>query len=424
MDPVSAPPGEPLVYRPLAGLAVAGFALAALFAGLVLVSAVVGLAQGAPAFLPTWMLALAAAGAILSFLGQRQVQNSEGTRAGIALTRWGLWLSVFLGLSYFAYVFFTGLAITQQADAFLREKTDSDSGFLPRLQAAGKNRQDFNRAFLLSLPLDRRGGSDPTSQEKMVADFDQTGPLGQTGMLSTFRTNDLVVALMQGGEDMGVEPLAVKDWKYEKRSYQVFRAYRITVPEAVLEVLLTVKSTEGSESGEKRTWFVDMNESGFINKMLTPLGKDLQALRSQAHTYLLNWSLKVIEGAPFAGYQSGDTRWSELIAKGDVRAHVQQKAAELFQSANPKDFLLDTSFKGGFTPWEQVDGRIRFTFPLEAGVPGMSKDHYIHLNGEMTVQTREPVKLGAVSGRPEWEIRSIYFLRAGPKSRNPMGPKK
>src|SRR5262245_13536477 len=131
-DPIAPPPsGEPLTYKPLSGLALAGFAAGALFALLVLASTAVGLVKGVPFFFPLWTLLLAAAGVVLSLLGQGQIKNSEGTRAGLGLARAGLWLSVFAGLGYFAYYSVTGLALTSQADAFLREEGDPSGGFFP-----------------------------------------------------------------------------------------------------------------------------------------------------------------------------------------------------------------------------------------------------------------------------------------------------
>src|SRR5262249_31610009 len=101
------PAGAETGYRPLSGLAIAGFALAILYALVVLVSTVVGLIQGLGFFLPNELLLAPIAGAILCFLGQRQIRRSEGTKAGLALARWGLWLSVFTGLGYFSYYQFT-----------------------------------------------------------------------------------------------------------------------------------------------------------------------------------------------------------------------------------------------------------------------------------------------------------------------------
>src|SRR5438876_8096140 len=87
-------PAKPLVYRPVSGLAIAGFSFAAVFTGLVLLSLVVALVRRESFFLPTWMYALGLTGVVLSFLALRQIRASEGTRAGIPLARLGLWTTL------------------------------------------------------------------------------------------------------------------------------------------------------------------------------------------------------------------------------------------------------------------------------------------------------------------------------------------
>src|SRR5262249_37684690 len=101
-------PAEPLVYRPVSGLAIAGLIFAALYAAIVLFSVVLAFVRRQPFFLPGWMLTLAIAGAVLSFLALRQIRTSEGTRAGVPLARWGLWLSALFGVGSFTFALFTG----------------------------------------------------------------------------------------------------------------------------------------------------------------------------------------------------------------------------------------------------------------------------------------------------------------------------
>ena len=71
-------------------------------------------------------------GIVFSLIGQKQIQNSEGTRAGAKLARLGIWLSLLSGLGYLSYYYVTGLALQSQANAFLMEKSE-DGGFFPRL---------------------------------------------------------------------------------------------------------------------------------------------------------------------------------------------------------------------------------------------------------------------------------------------------
>src|SRR5438445_12017721 len=84
-----APPVAPEAYRPVSVLAIAGLILAGFYVALVLVVAAVGFFTASPLFLPGWTLLLAVAAAALCLLGQWQIRESEGPRAGLPLTRWG-----------------------------------------------------------------------------------------------------------------------------------------------------------------------------------------------------------------------------------------------------------------------------------------------------------------------------------------------
>src|SRR5437764_514906 len=91
---------EPIIYRPLSIWAIAGFAVAVLYAVLVVVGGLAGLILGSPLLLGTWGFLLPIVSAAIAFVGRRQVAHSEGTRAGLKLAVWGWWLSVLFGLSY------------------------------------------------------------------------------------------------------------------------------------------------------------------------------------------------------------------------------------------------------------------------------------------------------------------------------------
>src|SRR5437870_13843653 len=112
---VTSPVSEPEVYRPIAPLAVLGLCVGGFYCGLVVITTLVALVRGAPFFLPAWTIVLWLGGAVISGLGLGQIANSERTRAGAALARWGLLLALVSGSAYTAYTYFTGLALKQQA---------------------------------------------------------------------------------------------------------------------------------------------------------------------------------------------------------------------------------------------------------------------------------------------------------------------
>src|SRR5437870_645296 len=116
--------GEPLVYRPVSLLAIVGACLGGLYTALVLLTTIVALINGTPYFLRGWLVILVLGGVVLSLLAMWQIRQSEGTLAGQAVARWGLWLSLVPGLGYEAYRYATGWALTQQANDFLMLKSD------------------------------------------------------------------------------------------------------------------------------------------------------------------------------------------------------------------------------------------------------------------------------------------------------------
>jgi len=249
--PPAPPPADELrIYRPVSMLAIAGVVLAGIYVALVVIVAAVGFFQSTPVFLPGWTLLLAIAAAGLSLLAQWQIRESEGTRAGQTLARWGLALSVFAGLGYAAYQYFTGLALIQQANNFLMVREDADSGFFPRLQSG--DQAEINHAFLLTLPDSNRGSIDPKDTHKMKQVFDRgrgKGPEG--GALSQFRDHFLVRSIARHGKDANIEPLGVQKWGFEKGGYIVWRQYGVRMPEIVFDLLVPVHSTEG----DQRKWF-------------------------------------------------------------------------------------------------------------------------------------------------------------------------
>jgi hypothetical protein len=281
-------PGETIDYKPLSLLAVAGLLVAALFTVLLVVGAVAAQVKGEPYLEPilvgTWAFALPIVGAALSGLALWQIYNSEETKAGAKLAKWGLGLSLITGLGYFTYQSVTELAVVQQANRFLMEK-DEGSGFFPRLQGTAA---DVRTAYLYTLNIaDRNVRIDSPEDIKRL---DLPTPNNPKGLLTQFLESPLVQALeiAQPGT-VKVEPLAVRGWTFEGRSYHVARLYRITTDEAVYEVPLTVSSIEPIGEGEKRKWRVDWDKQpGTALQPIsrTDLGYKRSSLRRQAQEFL------------------------------------------------------------------------------------------------------------------------------------------
>src|SRR2546423_9588152 len=81
--------GPGLPYRPLSGLAVAGFALAAVYAFLVLAGGALALSRGSPWLMPAWTAVVPVAALVLCALARQRIRAAEGTLAGNSLTSWG-----------------------------------------------------------------------------------------------------------------------------------------------------------------------------------------------------------------------------------------------------------------------------------------------------------------------------------------------
>ncbi len=280
-------PGEPLVYRPLSGLAILGLACGVIYGILVVVSVALAFFRHEPFLLPSWLLLLAAAGFGLSVLALRQIRNSEGTRAGTGLARLGLWVSLLAGLGYGTYSAFTGLAIRQQANRFLTEKEQgkaASSGFFPHLQAG-----DIEAAYLLTLaPRLRTNRADAIAQGLTATD--EKNPKGQ---LTIFAEADFVQLLQD--PKARVEPQGVRTWAYEGKGYKVERIYRIVTPEGSFEMPVTVQSADSDDPREGRRWRVLWSPGEPLQRLphlTTDLGDKMRRMRGRAigfvQTFLQN----------------------------------------------------------------------------------------------------------------------------------------
>jgi hypothetical protein len=275
--------GDTIDYQPLSLLAVAGLSVAVVYALVIVIGAGMALSKGEPFFLGLWALALPVAGAVLSGLGLWEIYNSEGTRAGLPLAKWGLGLSLVIGLAFFAYQTAVGDANKRQSNDFLTRKDDGgrDSGFLPRLSGS---ENDLRIAFSFMLPASERANLRFTDDDMIRLDT----PLGSNpkGRWIQFQESPLVRAMRDTPDDkIKIEWLAVNEWSYENRAYHIVSTYRITTEEAVYKIPITVISIEPSAEGEKRKWKVDnMGALQIVSR--TEVGQKKYGYRQKALTFL------------------------------------------------------------------------------------------------------------------------------------------
>lgn len=410
-------PREELPYQPISGWAIAGLGVSVLCALLVVILTIVGFFQGAPVFIPVWLMgAMAVLGLILSFVGLSHVQNSEGTRVGAGLARIGIWVSVLSGLSYFTYYFVTGLALQSQANAFVMTEGE-DSGFFEHLKE-GKT----NHAFLLTLPAHDRSGR-PSDDADMVKRHDTPGKDDTPGLLSRFRESQLSRLLFSdAGKTAEITPGAVQEWKYEKRSYQVFRTYHIKTKEIECDVYMAVFSTEGGDAGGgSRKWFVNMEQSGLLpdSRKPTQFGQGISMLRFRAKEWLEKWASDLNNGQAFKAIAEKDrTRWDAVAGAGLENAEFRTLLHGMFAS-NSKGRIATFQVPAradDLGKWEEKDGRIRFyqtfrvSFPKEPGNPAL-----VSGTGTIVLETPGPVQPESYSMNappPDWNIISIVFTQA------------
>ncbi len=414
----------PIAYRPISGFAIGGLAAGACFALLTLLCTIVALSQGAPMFFPVWIVGLAVVGIVLSLLGQRQVQNSEGTRAGAKIARAGLLLSVISGLCYLSYYFATVLAIEGQADDFLLVKSDDDSGFFPRLRDGASDPVQLNQAFLLTVPGNQRSAR-PDNEESMVKLFDTPAKDGSPGNLTTFKQglgpglNGILPSIYfkQNAKDVKIESGPAQDWDYKEKSYRVRRKYRLESKEVVLEMSLLVISTEAEAAGQARKWFVVMPQSIIASKRLTPYGQGLAVLRQQARQKLEQWFASLNQGQGFDRIKEYDkTDWEN--ARPELRdKHTQ--IYQLFEGKNPRRVERFQVFSGSeLGKWEEANGKIRiyhafrFGLPKEPGAPPAFAVDAVVVHE--TAKDVNPAEVFPGSRSSGWNLIQIRFTNITP----------
>jgi hypothetical protein len=268
-------------YKPLALLAVAGLAFSIVYGVVLVVTAVAALFKGEPFFLPGWMLMLAIAGVLLSAAALWQIHNSEGTRAGTKLAKWGLWLGIILGLCYTTYHTTTGIAIVSQANDFMLDK---ENGFFYLLQGDARK---VKTAFLCTLSWNERVGAHVDNDRDMQR-YDQALPQNPRGRLTGFLECPLVRAFTQAPPgSITVEALSVRDWTFENRAYKIERKYRIKTEEAEYEVPFLITSLEAEVEGEKRKWKVEWGFNLPLQPIMrTPLGQKRVGIRQRSFEFL------------------------------------------------------------------------------------------------------------------------------------------
>jgi hypothetical protein len=270
-----------IVYRPVSILAVFGFALAALYALMIVGTAAMAFFTSKPLKLGAWTFLFPVVAAALAAAGWWQVRSSEGTRVGLGLARWGVRLSLLFGLGYAAYLVAIGMALGMETDQYATKWFD-------KLREG-----DVGAAFLLTLDPLKREGINSNNPEDM-ARFTIPGEMGQSA-LGSFENQQIIRLIRQAGKEAEVTHLGLgpTDWEFAQEAYVVKQAYRVRTREGEFDFVLTFR-TSLDKPGRKapRQWWMfhcDMLGAGKPSEF----GAVVAAWSRQASDFTNRWMSKL-----------------------------------------------------------------------------------------------------------------------------------
>ncbi len=260
-------------YSSVSYWAIGGFLLAVAYATVMTVGVVIALFNRMPWILPLWTLVFPLAAALVCWAARVRIHNSEGSLTGVALTVWGLWLSLSFGLIYGAYNSACYLSVTRQATAFA-------DGWFDNLK-----KDEIDLAYLKTLPPPRPA-ADANLRARLELDHD-SGPEGK-GAFTDFRESQPVRQMEQGGSADQVQFVSVQSWGYDKGGYQVELVYRMTNPALTSEFVATVVGMDNVDESGAREWYVkNIRQNG--SPVFTDEGRRMKQLNEEARAFAQNW---------------------------------------------------------------------------------------------------------------------------------------
>jgi hypothetical protein len=294
--PSSAPTSAPAaaatrpdeVYRPLSLLAILGFCLGVLFAGVISVFAVIALFTRTPFFPPLGVFLIPAVVCGICWLARQNIRQSENTLSGEQLALWGLGLSVVVTVLFAAYYGATYLAVSQQAGVFAdrwieaMKEGNAERAFWYLIEPGQR----------VSIPQPAAGARDPKVRTILEVKF---GGGGKGLSFPEFRRGPLLTVFRQGKTATVLRRIGVTEWTYDKGSYDVTLRYHLESPEAATDLIVTVSSQEavpGEEEG--RQWYIKSSEkeTGLVQPVhFTPVGQKYVLYSQDAAAVAAGWHL-------------------------------------------------------------------------------------------------------------------------------------
>jgi hypothetical protein len=281
--------GDDAVYRPLSGLTIAAFGIAAVYSAIIVIGAVVAAIQKMPLISIGWTLVFPVTAVVLAVIGWMQIQMSEGTRTGKRLAVWAIASSIVVSLGYWSYYAATYLVIRRDAEKFARQ-------YFEKIKE-GK----LESAFLLAVPPKQRPPEDASLREAIENRLNVDPGQGRPGgaYFNLFKENLFTHVILQGGPNARIEPLGVSSWEFTGggQGYVVRERFRVSSPEMSYEGMVILKSTEPHGKELKgRQWHVALNEMPSEMTGLSPSyeGRNLLTLQGRAGIFLANWCNRLV----------------------------------------------------------------------------------------------------------------------------------
>jgi hypothetical protein len=455
--PAPPPPADretALTYKPLSPTALAGFGVASAYALLIVGGAVLGFFNRAPFILPMWTFLIPAGAVFLCIVGQIQIQSSEGVRSGLALSKWGLRISVVAASLYAAYYGGTRLVVGNQA-------SKAGDEFVETLQKG-----DIEGAFYLATPPPRQTPAPNDLRGRLELQYNTSPNPNAPGDLTGFTYQDYVRILQQTGKEAHWTYRGVRSWPFEGNGYKVTLLYDVETPLANFSLLVVLLSNEKpSTKTSGRQWQVSVRETRRADageKFLeyTDEGRQRQLLGISAEEFAMKWAERVNFGDLYTAYlltlppeQQVDSRehpsiflgrpgsegWRQFHSGGLVKAEepvfwsdkeqktkIIEEAKKLFTTPGPKTgtIRVEPLIKNGVVALcEKNDKEVVIRCDGRLTLPSYVVDVRLHVVCD-TASTLPNPSTGVAT--PTWRIREVEMLRGrtptAPQQNRPAAP--
>jgi hypothetical protein len=276
-------------YRPLSLLALAGFALAAIYALIVVLGGAVSLFNRIPWLLSPWTFVFPLAALIVCLVARARIRNSEATLSGLTFTTWGIRLTIILALSYAAYYSFAYFAVRLQA-------IDCANGYFEQIKQGR-----IHRAYLQGMVESPKLTNDDDLRELIEATHN--APMGRNmrpGQFSQFRHTEYVRLIEMAGDEAKITPQGVVDWNYENGGYKVTLRYQVATPLAEFDMIVKTfgrDSKPGEPKGRRWGVIIAPSETQIVQTTmnLTPTGQEFMKSAVSAREFLARWVKRITD---------------------------------------------------------------------------------------------------------------------------------